>query len=107
LKSICLRHCRSPLGFFMRYGEQVRRPAGAFRTGVIHGAYCIGCCWALFAVLVASASMSLLWLVVFTALIIIEKNSRYGERVALAVAPALVALGLALLIAPSLITTIA
>jgi predicted metal-binding membrane protein len=107
LKSICLRHCRSPLGFFMRYGEQVRRPAGAFRAGVIHGAYCIGCCWALFAVLVASASMSLLWLVVFTALIIIEKNSRYGERVALAVAPALVALGLALLIAPSLITTIA
>jgi predicted metal-binding membrane protein len=107
LKSVCLRHCRSPLGFFMRFGQQVRRPAGAFRMGVIHGAYCIGCCWALFAVLVASASMSLLWLVVFTALIVVEKNARYGERVALAVAPALAVLGVALLIAPSLITTIA
>lgn len=107
LKSVCLRHCRSPLGFFMRFGQQVRRPAGAFRMGVIHGAYCIGCCWALFAVLVASASMSLLWLVAFTALIVIEKTSKHGERVALAVAPALAALGVALLIAPSLITTIA
>ena len=107
LKSVCLRHCRSPLGFFMRYGERPRRPAGAFRMGVTHGAFCIGCCWALFTVLVASASMSLLWLVVFTALIVAEKNFKYGERVALAAAPVLAALGVALLIDPSLITTIA
>ena len=107
LKSVCLRHCRSPLGFFMRCGERLRRPGGAFGMGVIHGAFCIGCCWALFAVLVASASMSLLWLVAFTALIILEKNFRYGKQVALAAAPALAALGVALLISPSLITTIA
>lgn len=107
LKSVCLRHCRSPLGFFMRYGERVRRPSGALRMGVLHGAYCVGCCWALFAVLVASATMSLLWLVVFTALIVVEKNYKHGERVALAAAPVLAALGVALLIFPSLITTIA
>jgi predicted metal-binding membrane protein len=107
LKSACLRHCRSPLGFFMRYGQRLRRPGGALRVGVIHGAFCIGCCWALFAVLVASGSMSLLWLAIFTALIVLEKNSRYGERIALAAAPVLAVLGAALLISPSLITTIA
>jgi predicted metal-binding membrane protein len=107
LKSVCLRHCRSPIGFFLRYGERVRRPAGALRIGVVHGAFCIGCCWALFAVLVAAASMSLLWLAIFTALIFIEKNSRHGERVALAAAPALGVLGVAVIIAPSWITTIA
>lgn len=107
LKAVCLRHCRSPMGFFMRYGERVRTSAGALRMGVVHGAFCIGCCWALFVVLVAAASMSLLWLVAFTALIVIEKNWRHGERVALAVAPALAGLGVALLVAPSFVTTIA
>lgn len=107
LKAMCLRHCRSPMGFFMRYGERVRTPAGALRMGVVHGAICIGCCWALFVVIVAAASMSIWWLVAFTALIVIEKNWRYGERAALAAAPALGALGVALLITPSFITTIA
>ena len=107
LKSVCLRHCRSPMGFFMRFGERIRRPAGALRMGVMHGAFCVGCCWALFAVIVAAASMSLLWLVVFTCLIVVEKNARFGERAALAAAPVLAALGVALLVDPSLITTIA
>ncbi len=107
LKSACLRHCRSPLGFFMRYAKRLRRPGSALRMGVVHGAFCIGCCWALFAVLVATGSMSVLWLAVFTALIVLEKNSRYGERIALAAAPVLAVLGAALLISPSLVTTIA
>jgi predicted metal-binding membrane protein len=107
LKSVCLRHCRSPMGFFMRFGEQVRRPAGALRMGTAHAAFCIGCCWALFAVLVAAASMSLAWLVAFTALIFAERNVRGGERIAIAATPALAALGVTLLVSPSLITTIA
>jgi predicted metal-binding membrane protein len=71
--------------------------------GVSHGFYCLGCCWALFAVLVAAASMSVLWLVAFTALIVAEKNLPSGERIAHAAAPALAALGAVLLVAPSLI----
>lgn len=106
VKSACLRHCRSPMGVFLRFGGDARRPAGAMRMGFVHGAYCIGCCWALFAVLVAAASMSVVWLVVFTVLIFAEKNLPSGERFALAAAPALAALGAALLIAPSLITHI-
>lgn len=107
LKSVCLRHCRSPLGFFLRYGGASRLPTGAFRMGVVHGGFCIGCCWAMFAVLVATASMSLLWMVAFTLLIVAEKNFTHGERVGLAAAPVLAALGLALLVSPSLIITIA
>lgn len=106
LKSVCLRHCRSPLGFFMRFGERVRRPGGALRMGAAHGAYCIGCCWALFAVLVLAASMNLAWLVAFTGLIFIERNVPHGERVALAAAPLLAGLGIVLLITPSFITSI-
>lgn len=106
MKSACLRHCRSPMGVFLRFGGDARRPAGAMRMGFVHGAYCIGCCWALFAVLVAAASMSVVWLVVFTGLIFAEKNLASGELVARAAAPALAALGAALLVAPSLITHI-
>lgn len=106
LKSVCLRHCRSPVGFFMRAGS-LRRPVRALRVGTAHAVFCVGCCWALFAVLVAAASMSLAWLVVFTALIVLEKHAPHGERIAFAVAPLLGALGVALLIHPSLITTIA
>ncbi len=106
VKSACLRHCRSPMGVFLRFGADARRPAGAVRMGFLHGAYCVGCCWALFAVLVAAASMSVLWLVAFTALIVAEKNLPFGERFARAAAPALAALGAALLITPSLITHI-
>jgi len=107
LKSACLQHCRSPVGFFLRYSGRLHRPAGAVRMGVVHGAFCIGCCWALFAVLIATVSMSVLWLVVFTVLIIVEKNYKHGERVALAAAPVLAALGVALLISPSLLHTVA
>ncbi|HJT93282.1 MAG TPA: DUF2182 domain-containing protein, partial [Mycobacterium sp.] len=45
LKSLCLRHCRSPLSFFMRFGTAVTRPRGALRMGSMHGLYCLGCCW--------------------------------------------------------------
>lgn len=106
LKSVCLRHCRSPIGFFMRFGGRADRPSGALRMGLAHGAFCLGCCWALFAVIVAAGSMSLLWLVVFTVLIVLEKSSPAGERVAIGAAAALAVLGLALLLEPSLITDV-
>lgn len=106
LKSVCLRHCRSPVGFFMRHGGGAGRPSGALRMGLAHGGFCLGCCWVLFAVLVAAAGMSLLWLVLFTVLIVLEKSSPSGERVAVGAAAALAVLGVALLLEPSLITDV-
>ena len=72
LKSVCLRHCRSPLSFFLRYGGAARRPRGAFRMGAAHGAFCVGCCWVLMAILVAMGTMNLGWMAVLAGLIFLE-----------------------------------
>ena len=71
IKRICLRHCRSPFGFVLRHWREGRW--GAFQMGLQHGAYCVGCCWALFAVLTAAGVMSLAWMLLLTLLIFIEK----------------------------------
>lgn len=104
LKSACLRHCRSPLGFFMRFGGRIRWPFGALRMGMAHGAFCVGCCWALFAVLIAVGTMNLLWMAALTALIVAEKNAPHGEHIARAAAAAMAALGGFLIFDPSLLT---
>jgi len=106
MKSVCLRHCRSPIGFFMRSKGRSNRASGAFRMGVAHGGFCLGCCWALFAVLVVAASMSLVWLVAFTVLIVLEKTTPAGEQISLGAGVVLAVLGVGLLIEPSLITAI-
>lgn len=106
LKSVCLRHCRSPIGFFLRFGGRIRRPAGALRMGLTHGAFCLGCCWALFAVLVALGTMNLLWMALLTALIVLEKNAPHGERIASAAAFGLALLGAVLLTDPTMLVHI-
>jgi predicted metal-binding membrane protein len=103
LKSVCLRHCRSPLGFFLRHGGSAHRRAAALRMGAIHGVFCIACCWALFAVLVTLGTMNLLWMAVLTAVVVLEKTATAGERVALAAAVVLGVLGALLVADPSLL----
>jgi predicted metal-binding membrane protein len=74
LKDVCLRACRSPLDFIaMRWGR------GPFRLGVEHGGYCVGCCWALMAVLVGAAAMSLTAAALIAALVFAEKVLPAGE----------------------------
>jgi predicted metal-binding membrane protein len=71
LKSVCLRHCRTPLHFVLhgfRSGWH-----GAFRMGAEHGAYCVGCCWALMLALFALGVMSLLWMALVAAVILAQK----------------------------------
>jgi predicted metal-binding membrane protein len=76
-KSTCLRACRSALGLVMNH--DFRTGAwGAFRAGASHGAYCLGCCWALMAVLIVVGLMSLPWMAALTVLFVAEKNWRYG-----------------------------
>lgn len=98
LKSACLRHCRSPLGFFMRFGGRATRPAGAVRMGATHGAFCLGCCWAIFAVLVVLGTMNLAWMAALTALIVVEKNAPRGEAISVAAGIAFAVLGGLLLV---------
>jgi predicted metal-binding membrane protein len=78
LKRVCLDHCRSPLGFVMHHWREGYR--GALRMGVAHGSYCLGCCWALFAVLVAAGVMSLAWMVLLTLIVFAEKVLPLGRR---------------------------
>lgn len=106
LKSLCLRHCRSPISFFLRFGRGITTPRGALRMGLSHAAFCIGCCWALFAVLVAVGTMNLAWMVGLAMLILLERNAPGGERIALAGAAGLAALGAVLVLEPSVFTHI-
>ena len=82
LKSVCLRHCRSPLGFFMRHGKHLDRPTGAFVAGGRHGLFCVGCCWMLMAVLIAFGTMQLAWMLILAVLILLEKAAPFGEQLA-------------------------
>jgi predicted metal-binding membrane protein len=82
LKDACLRRCRSPLGTLLR--------RGSVRAGIEHGAFCLGCCWALMLALVALGIGSMLWMAALAAVVLVEKVAPLGER-----APALVAAGLA------------
>jgi predicted metal-binding membrane protein len=78
LKSVCLRHCRSPLHFIL--GGWRSGWAGALRMGTEHGAYCVGCCWGLMILLFALGVMSLLWMAVVAALIFAQKLLPKGEH---------------------------
>ncbi len=103
LKAVCLRHCRSPLSFFLQHGKNLHRPAGAVAAGARHGLYCLGCCWMLMAVLVAFGTMQLRWMAVLATLIMVEKVTPIGERVAVAAGVAFLALGALLLLHPAIL----
>jgi predicted metal-binding membrane protein len=80
LKSICLRKCRSPLGLIMQHGQRLGRGLrGPFQVGVVHGAYCLGCCWALMVVLIVLGLMNLGWMAAVSALILVEKVLPAGQ----------------------------
>ncbi|MGH9230344.1 MAG: DUF2182 domain-containing protein [Acidimicrobiales bacterium] len=106
LKSVCLRHCRSPMSLFLRFGGSATRPLGALRMGATHGLYCVGCCWALMAVLAAAGTMNVAWMAGLALLILLEKNAPRGERIAVAAAAVLGALGAVLIMQPSTLTTV-
>lgn len=73
LKYACLSGCQSPLAFIQREGGFRRSSGGAFRLGIKHGAYCVGCCWALMALLFVGGIMNLLWIAGLAALALFEK----------------------------------
>ncbi|MDX1711202.1 MAG: DUF2182 domain-containing protein [Rhodovibrionaceae bacterium] len=77
LKNACLRHCQSPLHFISHHWRKGR--FGPLRMGVEHGAYCLGCCWVLMALLFTLGVMNLLWVAVLTAFVLLEKVVRVGN----------------------------
>jgi predicted metal-binding membrane protein len=91
LKRVCLDHCRSPFGFVMQHWREGY--GGALQMGVVHGLYCLGCCWALFAVLVAAGVMSLAWMLLLTLVVFAEKVLPFGRRASRVVGVAFLVLG--------------
>ena len=101
LKTVCLRHCRSPLGFLL--GSWRDGLSGALRMGVKHGAWCVGCCWALMASLFALGVMSIAWMAFVAALIAAEKTLPWGRAVTYGTAAILLTLGILLVAVPEAI----
>jgi predicted metal-binding membrane protein len=93
LKRVCLIHCRSPFAFVAEYWREGR--VGALAMGLRHGAYCLGCCWALFAVLTAAGVMSLAWMLLLTLVVFAEKVLPHGRITAAATGIVLIVLGAA------------
>jgi predicted metal-binding membrane protein len=92
LKAACLVHCRSPLSFIVTSWREGR--GGAFRMGLHHGLYCLGCCWLLMALLFVAGVMNLLWVAAIAAAVLVEKVIPRGDILSRLAGVALVAAGL-------------
>jgi len=95
LKHACLKHCRSPVGFLSAHWRPGR--TGAFRMGLVHGAFCLGCCWFLMALLFYGGVMNLFWIIGLAIYVLIEKLLPAGARIGRLTGIALIAWGALLL----------
>jgi predicted metal-binding membrane protein len=98
LKGVCLSYCQAPLTFIMHHGGFQREPAGALALGFRHGIYCIGCCWALMALLFVGGVMNLLWIAALAILVLLEKVLPFGRLVARLAGVVFIAGGVCLLL---------
>ena len=99
LKYRCLDKCRSPLSFIMEHWRPGR--TGALQIGLRHGAWCVGCCWALMAALFALGVMSIGWMAFIAALIAAEKLLPWRVATSRGIALLLLVLGLSVAITPA------
>jgi predicted metal-binding membrane protein len=99
LKDVCLRKCRNPLMFLMHSWRPGR--TGALRMGIEHGAWCVGCCWALMAALFALGVMSIGWMALIAAFIALEKLLPWKTVATGIVTVVLVALAIGVLAEPT------
>jgi predicted metal-binding membrane protein len=100
-KDVCLGKCRSPLGFLL--GAWRDGLSGALQMGAKHGAWCVGCCWALMAALFALGVMSLAWMAFIAGLIALEKLIPSRRLATYGTAVLLLALGVMVIVAPDLV----
>ena len=95
IKSACLTHCRSPLGFLTTHWRDGAR--GALSMGLGHGWFCVGCCWTLMALLFVVGVMNLLWVALIAAFVLLEKLTPAGPVVGRVAGVLLIAWGAYLL----------
>jgi predicted metal-binding membrane protein len=95
-KDACLRHCRTPVGFLLSEWREGR--SGAALMGMRHGAYCVGCCWLLMALMLVVGVMNLAWCAALAVLVLAEKALPGGRRLARAAGVGLAAWGAVLVV---------
>jgi len=91
LKAACLTHCQHPVRFLTQYWRS--GASGAFTMGIIHGAFCLGCCWFLMALLFFGGVMNVYWIAAISIYVALEKFLRHGLWLGRAVGIALMAGG--------------
>lgn len=101
LKSRCLQHCRSPISLLLHYSSY-RGMLRDLHAGIHHGAYCLGCCWALMVLFVALGIMNMAGMLVLALVVLLEKLSPRGERLARLVGVAAIGLAFAVIWIPQL-----
>ncbi len=82
LNDACLAQCQSPISFLMRLGGFRTDAAGCVKLGIIHGTYCVGCCWLLMSLLFVGGVMNVLWIAFLALLVLVEKITPFGRWVA-------------------------
>src|SRR6476620_2984924 len=102
-KDLCLSKCRTPITFIMTSWRD--GAAGAMSMGLLHGAYCLGCCWLLFVILFPLGIMNIAAMAVITLVIFAEKTLPWGRAAARAAAVALIVYGSVVVVAPHLLPT--
>jgi predicted metal-binding membrane protein len=96
LKNVCLAQCRAPASFLARHWRP--HASGALRLGAQHGAYCVGCCWMLMALLFVGGVMNLIWIAALTTMVLIEKVLPRGQWIGRSAGVALAGWGVATLL---------
>lgn len=98
LKHVCLSKCRSPMQFVLHHWRSGY--GGAFRMGLEHGAYCLGCCWLMFVILFPLGIMNLVAMALVTALIFAEKSLSLGRQISWIAAGILIIYGTLVIFVP-------
>ena len=99
LKNVCLSKCRTPLQFLLTSWHDGY--AGAFRMGIEHGTFCLGCCWLLFVILFPLGLMNIAVMALVTALIFAEKALRIGRQISKLAGVGLIVYGVIVLFLPA------
>jgi predicted metal-binding membrane protein len=90
LKYHCLDRCRTPVGFIARHWRGARPRLEAFRLGLDHGVFCVGCCWAIMLLMFVVGTGNVGWMLLLGAVMALEKNAPWAKRLSPALGAALV-----------------
>jgi predicted metal-binding membrane protein len=99
LKAVCLRHCRSPLGQLLHYGN-IKGPARDLKIALHHAGFCLGCCWALMTLFIAFGVMNVWAMLGLSVVVVSEKLLRHGETIGRLAGAAFVVLAVLVAVSP-------